>query len=181
MLGCKTHQLIQVRLRCARLMELAAKLAGFLAAHAVWCVAEKETLIPLMGFETAEGKRQMHRFMADRIEQGVREGQDRLASNSEGATRAALIYDGFITLPTGKVDALLVDIRDHGSPSPHCSWPCHIARRVARRDLQSIARSSCRSLGQSQIIRPLVLRSFEGVDSHDKAAPVWSRHLDESL
>jgi hypothetical protein len=22
---------------------------------------------------------------------------------------------------------------------------------------------------------------FEGVDSHDKAAPIWSRHLDESL
>ena len=63
-------------------MESAAKLAGFFAAHAVWCVSDGATLIPLMGVETSDGQRQMRRFMAERIEQGVQEGQDSLADKS---------------------------------------------------------------------------------------------------
>src|SRR5258707_3295581 len=98
-------------------IESAARLAGFFCAHAVWCVSDGETLIPFMGFETPDGKRQIHRFMADRIEQGVLEGQDRLTRNPDEATRAVLVYDGFVTLPTSKVDALLLDIRDYGLPS----------------------------------------------------------------
>jgi hypothetical protein len=162
-------------------MELAAKLAGFLAAHAVWCVSDGETLIPLMGFETPDGKRQMHRFMADRIEEGVRQGQDRLSRNEEGAARAVLIYDGFITLPTGKVDALLVDIRDHGSPSrslvmavPYRPASCPQGFAVHRPKFLSFA-------GPEPDYQTVGAAFFHGVDSHDKAAPVWSRHLDESV
>jgi hypothetical protein len=162
-------------------MELAAKLAGFLAAHAVWSVFEGEMLIPLMGSETSDGKRQMHRFMADRIEEGVREGQERLATNSDGASRATLIYDGFITLPSGKVDALLVDIRDYGSPSrsllmavPYRPASSPQGFAVHRPKFLSFA-------GTEPDYEAIGSAFFQGVDSHDKAAPVWSRHLDESL
>jgi hypothetical protein len=162
-------------------MESAAQLAGFFAAHAVWSVCDGETLIPLMGFETSDGTRQMHRFMADRIEDGVREGQDRLASNPESAIRAVLIYDGFITLPTGKVDALLVDIRDYGSPSrslvmavPYRPAGSPQGFAVHRPKFLSFA-------GPEPDFQAVASAFFQGVDSHDKAAPVWSRHLDESL
>jgi hypothetical protein len=162
-------------------MELAAKLAGFLAAHAVWCVSDGEILIPLMGFETPDGKRQVHRFMADRFEQGVSEGQDSLARNVDGAKRAALIYDGFITLETGKVDALLVDIRDYGSPSRS------LLMAVPYRPVNSpqgfaVHRPKFLSFAGLEPDYQIVGSAFfEGVDSHDKAAPIWSRHLDESL
>ncbi|WP_395743662.1 hypothetical protein [Prosthecobacter sp.] len=162
-------------------MELAAKLAGFLTAHAVWCVSDGGPLIPLMGFKTPDGKRQMHRFMTDRIEQGVREGQDRLSRNLEGATRAALIYDGFVTLPMGKVDALLVDIRDHSLPS--CSLLMAVPYRPASSP-QGFAVHRPKFLsfaGPEPDYQALGAAFFQGVDSHDKAAPVWSRHLDESL
>ena len=162
-------------------MEPAARLAGFLATHAVWCVSDGETLIPLMGFETLDGKRQIHRFMADRIEEGVREGKDRLERNSEGAARAVLIYDGFITLPAGKVDALLVDIRDHGPPSR--SLLMAVTYRPAKSP-QGFAVHRPKFLsyaGQEPDYQAVGSAFFQGVDSHDKAAPVWSRHLDESL
>ena len=97
--------------------DLAAELAGYFAAHAFRCVFDGETLIPLIGWETPDYKRKMRRLMADTIEQGVREGQDQLTRNSEGAARAVLVYGGFITLPTGEVNALLIDIHDYSSPS----------------------------------------------------------------
>ena len=90
-------------------MESATKLTGFLAAHAIWSVSDGEMLIPMLGFETAEGTRYLHRFVAERVEKG-------------------LTFDG---------------------PAP---------------DYQ-VAGSAF----------------FEGVDSHEKAAPIWSRYLDESI
>lgn len=162
-------------------MELAANLAGFLTAHAVWCVSDGETLIPLMGCETSNGERQMHRFTADRIEEGVRQGQERLARNLEGVIRAALIYDGFITLPTGRLDALLIDIRDHSLP------PRSLLMAVPYRPSSSpqgfaVHRPKFLSFaGPEPDFQAVGSAFFQGVDSHDKAAPVWSRHLDESL
>jgi len=162
-------------------MEPAAQLAGFLAAHAVWSVSDGETLIPLMGFETRYGKRQMHRFMADRIEVGVREGQERLAANAEGATRAVLIYDGFITLPTGKVDALLVDIRDYGLPSRSLLMAVPYRPASSPQGFAVHRPKFLSSSGPEPDYQAVGSAFFEGVDSHDKAASIWSRHLDESL
>lgn len=162
-------------------MESAAQLAGFLAAHAVWCVSDGEMLIPLIGFETPDGKRQMHRFIADRVEDGVREGQERLASNPDKATRAVLIYDGFVNLSTGKVDALLVDIRDYGSPSrsllmavPYRPASSPQGFAVHRPKFLSFA-------GPEPDYQAVGSEFFNGVDSHGEGAPVWSQHLDESL
>jgi hypothetical protein len=162
-------------------MELAVRLAGFLAAHAVWCVSDGDMLIPLMGLETLDGKRQMHRFMAERIEEGVRQGQDRLARNSDGASRAALVYDGFITLPTGKIDALLVDIRDYGSPLRSLLMAVPY-RPVNSQQGFAVHRPKFLSFtGPEPDFQAVGSAFFQGVDSHDKAAPVWSRNLDESL
>lgn len=135
----------------------------------------------MLGFETADGTRQLHRFAAERIEKGVEEGKDRLGRNPDRATRAVLVYDGFITLPTGTVDALLVDIREY--------------EKAPRSLLMAVPYRPATSPKGFAVHRPKFLSCagpepnyeitgsafFEGVDSHDKAAPIWSRHLDESL
>ena len=46
-------------------MEQAIRLAGFFAAHGVWCVADGEALIPLYAYEDAQGGRKMIRYDAD--------------------------------------------------------------------------------------------------------------------
>ena len=51
-------------------METTAEIAGFFAAHAVWCVMDGETLTPLVAFEKEDGTRQMYRFVTDRVEEG---------------------------------------------------------------------------------------------------------------
>lgn len=162
-------------------MDSAVRLAGFFAAHAVWCVSEGETLIPMLGFEADDGQRHLHRFMTDRIERGVEEGKERLAQNPDRATHAVLVYDGFVALPTGKVDALLVDILDYGLPSrsllmavPYRPSSSPQGFAVHRPKFLSYA-------GPEPDYGPLAAAFFEGVDSHDMAAPIWSRHRDESL
>jgi hypothetical protein len=161
--------------------ELVGRLAGFFCSHAVWCVSEGETLTPFVGFETFDGKRHIHRFLTDRIEQGIQEGKDRLARNPDQASRAVLIYDGLITLPTGKVDALILDIRDYGFPS----WSLVMA----------VPYRNAKNSGGFAVHRPKVVSFagpepnyqsvgsafFEGAYSHEKGGAIWNARLDESL
>jgi hypothetical protein len=37
-------------------MITAAELAGFIAAHAVWCVSDSDGLTPMVAFATPDGK-----------------------------------------------------------------------------------------------------------------------------
>jgi hypothetical protein len=159
----------------------AARLAGFCAAHAVWCVSDGSTLIPMMGVESLDGRRHIHRFVADRLEQGVQQGKDELARNPNNAKRAALVYDGFVTLSTGKVDALVVDVHEYGLPSrsivvavPYRPGSHQQGFAVHRPKFLSFA-------GPEPEWQVVGAAFFEGVDSHEKGGPVWSRYLDESL
>jgi hypothetical protein len=94
----------------------AAELAGFFAAPAVWCVSDGETLIPMLAAELPSGERRMQRLADELLESAVETGKQWLADNREGADRAVLVYDGYLTLPTGKTDALFLEIRAYGKP-----------------------------------------------------------------
>jgi hypothetical protein len=162
-------------------MELTVQLAGFFAAHGIWCVVDGGPLVPLVGFETADGKRQMTRFAAPRVEQGVQAGLDWLSQNPKSALRAAFVYDGFVTLSTGKLDALLVEIRDYGPPCR--SLKMAVPYRPAT-ESRSFAVYRTKFL-TTDISKPdlelLSAAFFRGVESHEKAAPVWSKWFDEQL
>ena len=162
-------------------MNSAVKMAGFFAAHAIWSVCEGETLIPLLGMETPDGQRKMLRLANERIEDGVQQGQVWLKENPDRALRAVLVFDGFITLATGKIDALLVSIRDY-SLQPRCL-------------VMAVPYRSANIPGGFAVYRPKFLSFegpepnwqeiadsfFKGVDSHEKAAPIWNQYLDQSI
>jgi hypothetical protein len=46
-------------------MNSASELAGFFAAHAVWCVSDGETLIPMLAYTNENNERQMERLVHD--------------------------------------------------------------------------------------------------------------------
>jgi hypothetical protein len=56
-------------------MERAVELAGFFAAHAVWSVADGETLIPLLAFQRTDGKQEFRRIEAEQLEDAVAQGK----------------------------------------------------------------------------------------------------------
>src|SRR5260370_8411828 len=113
-------------------MKLTAQLAGYFAAHAVWCVSDGGTLTPLVAFAGPGDVRNMHRFAAELLEDGVAQGKDWLARNPESASRGALVYDGFVTLASGKTDALIIEAMEYdlerpaftmSVPYPHANIP----------------------------------------------------------
>jgi len=107
-------------------------------------------------------------------------GKDRLAANAESASRAVLIYDGFVTLADGKTDALIVDGIDYGPPLMgfrmavpyrHANNPAGFA--VYRPKFLGFEglEPSWEALGEA---------FFRGVERHEKGAAVWNASLDQS-
>ena len=161
-------------------MQATAELAGFFAAHAVWSVSDGETLIPLVGYETADGQRQMTRLAAERLEDGAARGKAWLAKPPVSAVRAVLVYDGYITVKTEKMDALLVTMRDYtrGDAEVTIAVPYRPAKvgkglAVHRPTFLGFkgAEPDWESLGSAL---------WAGVAQHEKGSAVWIRYLDES-
>jgi len=161
-------------------MDAAAKLAGFFAAHGIWCVSDGEVLIPLLGIESGDGTRKMLRLASDQAEQGVAEGKEKLSQNPDGAARAVLVYDGFVTFEGGKLDALLVDFHLYGE------LPRSVLMAVPYRpsgDPKGFAVHRPKFLsftGPEPDFEAVGKSFFEGVDCHEKGAKVWNECLDES-
>jgi hypothetical protein len=161
-----------------------ARLAGFFAAHGIWCVSDGATLTPMLGYEQADGQRAMTRFAADDLAAGVQAGQDALTANPNAATRAVLVVDGYLHLPAGRVDALIVEAVEYGGDAEVRSVHIGVPYRpqaspggfaVHRPKILKVA-----GIADEQIAA-VTQAFFAGVDSHDQAAPIWTATLDESV
>jgi hypothetical protein len=161
-------------------MDSAAKLAGFFAAHGIWCVSDGEVLVPLMGTEATDGTRKMVRFANEKVDQGVAEGKEKLSENPEGAALAVLVYDGFVKYEGGKMDALLVDFRLYG-PEPRSVLMAVPYRPAGEPKGFAVHRPKFLSFeGQEPDFEAVGKAFFEGVDCHERGATVWTENLDES-
>lgn len=161
-------------------MITAAELAGFFAAHTVWCLSEADSFDPLLAFTTEDGKRQMERFVGYEREAAVELGRRRLEDNPVDANDGVLLFDGRVTIQGGKQDAIIIEMRSYGFP-----WA------KAMIAVPYTARSS----GRFGVHKPKLLEwercedfdinaafeaFFRGVDGHEQGAKVWNKALDES-
>ncbi|MCB9894885.1 MAG: hypothetical protein H6839_10575 [Planctomycetes bacterium] len=156
-----------------------AKLAGFFAAHGLWCVSDGETLIPMFASE-ANGERQMQRLVAGRIEEGVQQGMEML----EGATefeRAVLVYDGFVTLPQGKFDALLIDARKSGESESKLLMAVPFRPKTWRKRFKVFKPKFLEISDPSNDLGQIAESFFAGVDQHEQGAKVWNAAIDQSI
>jgi hypothetical protein len=161
-------------------MNLTGELAGFFAAHAVWCVSDAETLVPIIAFETIDGSRQMVRIEAEQLQDAVSDGKQWLADNPASAVRAVFIYDGFVTLPDGKTDALVVEAIDFGPPRSGFTMavPYRHAKSPAGFAVYRPKFLGFEGLGPAWDV--LGDAFFRGVEQHEQGAAVWNTSLDES-
>jgi hypothetical protein len=159
-------------------MEDAFELAGYFGAHAIWCVSDADTLVPMLAVQRPDGSVQMTRFEGPELQASVSKARDELESNSGGNVLAALFYDAHVNLPDGKTDAVMVEIVEYPSgkrasialPYRHASHPDGFA--VFRPKFLGIPDPA-----RSQLLGEAL---FRGVEKHEKGAAVWSSHLDES-
>ena len=161
-------------------MKATGELAGFFAAHAVWCIEDGETLVPILAYELSDGSRQMTRIESEQMQDAVHSAKDWLESNPESAIRAVLVYDGFVTLTDGKTDALIIDAVDYGSP--RAGFTMAVPYRHAN-DPAGFAVYRPKFLGFEGLEPSWDMIGeafFQGVDRHEKGAAVWNASLDQN-
>lgn len=159
------------------------RLCGFYAAHGVWSVSDGAALIPMLGFEQADGERGMTRFVAGDLGESARAGQAALAANAEGRRRAVLVVDGYVHLEVGRVDALILEAVDYASPQ---RWEVTVAvpyRPASSPDGFAVYRPKFLKIsGENPPDRhEFGPAFFAGVDGHSEAREVWNAHIDNSL
>lgn len=163
-------------------MLTASKLAGFFAAHAIWCVADGETLTPMLAYTTEDDERTMERIVVqDDLEASVAHGKQKLEQNEMDANDAALLYDARIPIGDKKVDAIIIEMRAYFSPDSEAVMavpytPKQSGKfRVHRPKL--LGWKNCEDFDMNAALQSF----FEGVDEHEQGAKIWNDCLDESM
>ena len=160
-------------------MEQVVELAGFFAAHAVWCIADGETLVPILAFQREDGEQEFRRLEGEELQVVVAQGKEWLTTNPEGVARAVLVYDALIPLPSGKTDCLMLEVRSYG-PNPQSlsiALPYRHAQKAAG---FAVHRPKFTNHGDKAEVSLLGEAFFRGVAQHAKGSAIWSTHLDES-
>ena len=78
-------------------MITASELAGFIAAHAIWCVSDADGLTPMLAFAMEDGQRKLERLVSDDVTIAVDQGWQRLQEDPFSANDGVLAYDGWIS------------------------------------------------------------------------------------
>lgn len=97
-------------------MIVAAEIAGYLAAHAIWNVSDGPGSMPMLAYSMADGSKQMVGLAHDDLDAAIQRGKDQLATNEMDALDAVLAYDGTITVKGESCDAVVLELRTYSSP-----------------------------------------------------------------
>jgi hypothetical protein len=161
-------------------MITASELAGYFAAHAIWCVSDGDDLVPMLAHVGENGTRRMTRLANDDAEAAVDMGRRQLDENEMDANDAALLFDGRITVEGEKIDAILVEVRAYFSPesevviavpySPRSAGPFRVHRP------RLLVWKDCGDFDRKAVFQAF----FRGVDTHDQGGPIWNAALDRS-
>ncbi|MBX9656861.1 hypothetical protein K2Y11_24850 [bacterium] len=162
-------------------MEAAMELAGYFTAHAIYSVCDGESLIPLVACETVNGKRQLHVMASERLEESAERGLEWLATNPEHATRAVLVYDGFLTLDDFKFDALIVIIRDYTLGEAEITMAVPYRPSTGEDDFTVHRPKFINFKGVDPDWEKIGQALWHGIEQHEEGAEVWNEHLDESV
>lgn len=158
----------------------AIQLAGYFCAHAVWCVADGETLVPILAFQKVDGTQSFRRIEGSELTECVAEGKAWLAAPPHDIALAVLIYDGFINLPGGKTDALLLDVHSYVSDTNAIQFAVPYQHAAKQGGFAVHKPKILEFSGAEPEWEAVVEALFSGVAQHSKGAEVWNAKLDES-
>lgn len=153
------------------------KMAGDVAAHSIWSVSSGDTLTPILGSMDKESRTRYQRIAFDDAEEAHQYGQNSLNKNENDAKGAVFSVDGYITLDSGKTDAVILDVRVYGATESNATIaiPYRHAKStggfaVHRPKLVKIEKISQGSLDE------LMSAFFDGIDGHEFGSKLWHQH-----
>ena len=92
------------------------ELAGIAAAQAVCCLFDRVPLVPLAFSRRTSGPPTVTLLSARTPDAMATEGRQWLEMNLDQADEAVVLFDGYITIPAGRKDAVILELRAYG---PH--------------------------------------------------------------
>ena len=114
--------------------------------HGIDSVTEGGPLIPFALTETSDG-RDLTRFATETLEEGQALARDHV--RAAGADRAAIAYDGYLTVEGDRNDAIFVEAQERGKATRSClrsatapAAGSRSSRRSATPRSSSVARAS---------------------------------------
>jgi len=162
-------------------MITACKLAGFFAAHAIWCVSDGETLTPMFAYTTEDDERKLERLVVnDDLQASVAFGKQKLESNEMAANDAVLLYDGRIPIGKEKADAIIIEMLAYFSPDSEAVMAVPYTPKQSGKfrvhKPKLLGWKNCDDFDMNAALQSF----FEGVNGHEKGAKIWNDCLDES-
>ena len=87
--------------------------------HGVDSVRSGGPLLPFLLCESASGERQLNSFMSPtlHLDQAVAAAREQAAALPPDVTRAALAYEGYLTLEGARSEAIYVEAAERGEPA----------------------------------------------------------------
>jgi hypothetical protein len=161
-------------------MIAAAKLGGYYAAHAIWCVADGERLTPILAYTAADGQRHTLPWAEDELRNAFAVGMTKLATNEMNAKDAALIYDSRLARRGKQQDAIVVELRTYSSPQAEAVMAVPYVPKA----------SGCFRVRRPRLIEwkhcgaydrlPTALAFWDGAAQHPQGWKAWNDALDET-
>lgn len=163
-------------------MILAHKLAGYIAAKALWSVNEGHNQIPLHGFVDKNDERHVSELKAETLVDSVKLGSQRLLENSEEAAYGAMVFVGTLPIGKGEYDALFLEIRDYSKPSAKVVIsvpfsPKNKSKPFRVHKLKVVEWSNCDAFDKDSCLNAI----FKGIEGHEDGFKLWRSSFDGSV
>lgn len=159
-------------------LEEAARLSGFAAAHAVWCVSSGETLIPLILWSNEAGERNLERLVASTLEEWVVMQEERMAELAGVARYAVSAFDGFINDNGLRINTLFLTARVFNETGYRIKFgvsyaPKKLLKKLTVHPLRVLSSTAVDNNDLEQITTAF----FDGVAEHPKGSELWRTRL----
>lgn len=188
--GCRWEYTVRHRLPSLRgvadglpgrsVVNKAAQLAGFLAAHAVLQAAKGATLGPLIIFEKSDGTAHFVRIHEADPQLAASKGEQILKANADGAERGVMAFDAYLNLPQGRTDAIFLQAWQY-VPQPQRILLAVPYRHASKPGGFAVHRPTVIAFEDERIPdADVVAAFFLGVDKHEAGGKFWQEHYDES-
>ena len=90
------------------------------------------------------------------------------------------MYDGFVTLPSGKTDALIIESINFGVERTGFTMAVPYRHANSPEGFAAYRPKFLGFVGPEPSFDELGEAFFRGVDEHERGAAVWNAHLDQS-
>lgn len=157
------------------------KMAGYFTSHAIWSVADGETLIPIVGYLKTDDSQGMER-LAMSSAQAMAHGNERIENLRDDEIGAAFIADAVVTLDTGKTDALIVDVRFAQDATGKLQFflPYRNAKHPDGFAIHRLQLTQLEGISQ-EMVDQLVGAFFDGLEAHEQGGKLWKdKYIDQA-